>query len=74
VRDTYEIRTCRFCGGQAWSHELLKYSTRCYAHFACFYAHKTPGAVEKLPEYQRKKFEAWRADMWARNDLITQGR
>jgi len=40
--------------------DLIKYGVRSYAHFLCFHAYKDNAAIEKLPPFQRERFETWR--------------
>ncbi len=54
------LRTCRLCGKTAWAHDMLKYGTRNYAHFACFAARKTLPDIDALPQWQRQRFDLWR--------------
>lgn len=53
------LRTCRLCGNSAWEDDLIKYSTRAYAHPACFIRQKTIKDMQYLPEYQRQKLMSW---------------
>jgi hypothetical protein len=38
---------CRFCPKYARDHEVVKYSTRHYAHFACYLDHKPLSDLKK---------------------------
>lgn len=53
-------RTCRLCGGIGWRWDMVKYSTRAYAHFACFAEHKTIADLKALPLYSQRAFDQWR--------------
>ena len=53
-------RCCRFCMRHSEQRDLIKYGVRSYAHFLCFHAYKDNAAIEKLPPFQRERFETWR--------------
>jgi len=55
------INTCRFCGGRAHADYLVRYSTRAYAHPACFVRNKTIQDAAKLSPFEKKKLcdAAW---------------
>jgi hypothetical protein len=51
--------TCRLCGKRDRDSEMLRYSTRSYAHFECFAARKTLADVDALPHAPRQQFWQW---------------
>lgn len=56
-------RTCRLCGKIAWEWDLVKYSTRHYAHARCFIERKTMKDAATLSLFDRRKLEGeiWQA-------------
>lgn len=57
-----EIRTCRLCGERAHISRLLKYGTRCYAHFECFICGKSVDDMKALPDWPRRQLEQFLAN------------
>lgn len=53
------MATCRFC--KEWLHDVdrhtVKYSTRHYAHWECFFA--AGKSVEILNDWQRRRVPPW---------------
>lgn len=59
MRDYETVRTCRFCKKIAWTADMVKYGTRCYAHFKCYGERKTMRDADKLSRFQRERLDAW---------------